>query len=152
MPSAAIVSVAAPLREVENYLYTRLGLTPPSLTGRQDGEFLQAVRDLLASRSKDFLEVDFEQRVKACGDRPVINDDGRAAMLSVLERLKFVLVWVDGDRLASRGDVTPPRRTTNPHDALIAREDCTFEVSNTGRLSSLVTELEQLLMRVEEAR
>jgi hypothetical protein len=149
LPGAVLLSVAAPLRDIEEYVYRRMGRLPPSVTGTQDGQLLQAVRAVLLERDPDFLRRDFLARIAASGRaRPVINDDCRLAMYGTLRERGFRFVWVEGNHMAARRDSSRPRTTSQPHDAVLSVDQCDDRIDNNHGLSNLVGEVSRLLTRL----
>jgi len=145
-PGSAIISVASPLKEIEQFIYQRIGLAAPSLTGIQDGRLQQELRRLILERRGDFLERDFSARIAFCREEQVIfNDDCRLAMYKTLHNAGFVFVWVDGDHLRRRGDLTRAESTGISHDAVILRDHCTHVIDNTGSIRQLFDGVARLL-------
>jgi hypothetical protein len=144
---ATIISVAAPLREIESFIYRVAGLVPPSALGSQDGVMLQRIREFLELRRPQFLEESFVARVRSCADdMPIINDDARLALLPTLKAFNFTLAWVEGHHLAGRQDISIPEATDNPHDAVVNRDNCDVTVENRGTIGDLERALHETVL------
>jgi energy-coupling factor transporter ATP-binding protein EcfA2 len=146
VPGAVILSVASPLREIEEFIYRRMGRLPPSVTGTQDGQLLQTVRGLLLERDPTFLESAFVSMVESYPDAPIVNDDCRRALYPRLRSLGFSFVWVSGSHLANRPDTTAPRINTGlAHDDVVPKDDCDYVLDNTGSFETLLSNLSAFL-------
>lgn len=139
VPGAVVLSLAQPLRDIEEYIYRTLGHAPPSITGVQDGTLLQQIRSILFERDPEILASSFERAVKACSPSTlVINDDCRAGSKPYLDNLNFKYIWIEGAHSERRVDVTAAKHTASPHDAVLSISDCEFSLTNTGSLADLV--------------
>lgn len=139
VPGAVVLSLAQPLRDIEEYIYRILGHAPPSITGVQDGMLLQQIRSILFERDPEILASSFQRAVKVCSlNTLVINDDCRAGSKPYLDSLNFKYIWIEGAHGERRVDATAAKRTISPHDAVISINDCEFSLSNTGSLTDLI--------------
>jgi ABC-type dipeptide/oligopeptide/nickel transport system ATPase component len=141
VPGTVILSVAAPLREIEEFMYRRMGSPPPSATGAQDGQLLQAVRGLLLERDPNFLERTFSSSVATCrDDASIVNDDCRVALYPTLRSMGFTFVWVAGNHLGKRADSTKAKTSTgDSHDKIVPKDECDYIFDNTHTFEELPT-------------
>jgi energy-coupling factor transporter ATP-binding protein EcfA2 len=148
LQDAVICSVAAPLREVQDYIYARIGHISPANYGVQDGKMLQSIRSIMLASEPDFLNNDFKYRLSRIPERfSVINDDCRLAMHSTLVESGFFLIWIEGNKSRYRGDFTLACSTDSPHDKIISPEVCDYKISNVGGLSDLVCTVDTFLKK-----
>jgi hypothetical protein len=153
VPSAVVLSLAQPLRELEEHVYRLLGLPPPSITGTQDGLLLQELRAILFERNPWILTQAFQRAVENCSDRPlVVNDDCRLGSKEALDVLAFTYVWVEGEHSQRRSDAKPAQSTSSSHDAVIPSAWCNYRLINTGTIGELTDQVAQLLEAMELIR
>lgn len=145
------IAVAQPLRDLEEFVYSRIGAIGPAASGRQDGRLLQIARDAFEHVSPGFLEADFRRRVESTpNDTIVINDDARAAMYECLRDLRFTLVWVNGPS-RDRGDPTLPR-ILSAHDRTIERARCQMTIDNSRTIDDLEIRIQALSLYILNSR
>jgi energy-coupling factor transporter ATP-binding protein EcfA2 len=146
VPGAVVLSLARPLRDLEEHMYRVLGVAPPSLTGTQDGTLLQQLRTILFERDPDILASTFGRALESCSGHPlIVNDDCRAGSKPCLDDLGFTYVWVEGTHGERRLDTRPTQHTASSHDAVISCGLCELNLRNTGTLADLIQEIGLLL-------
>lgn len=146
VPQSVILSVAQPLRDVEEFVYKVLGKPPPRVTGTQDGKLLQEAREILMERDPKVLERLFIESLEVNKAAPlVVNDDCRRAMKPLLASKGFKFIYIDADHLGRRPDSTKPKLSSNPHDQVLTRDECDLTLSNTGDLHALLDEVTTIL-------
>jgi energy-coupling factor transporter ATP-binding protein EcfA2 len=147
MPDVQVVSVSSLLRDIQGYVYTRVGYWLPESAGRQDQKLLVRIREGLDLIDPDLLQHDFERRVvEATHAAAVVNDDARLAIEPTLRKLQFVLVWVEGRHAHSRSDISR-HVSANPQDTTIPRDLCDTEIINSGDIGTYAAAIQALLER-----
>jgi hypothetical protein len=144
LSGSVVLSVAQPLYELAG-VATRLAGRAPTARQHQDGLLLQHARGLLLQLNPHLLQQTFEREMTLLADTSVMNDDCRLALEPTLRALSFTFVWVSGDHLSRRRDITLPAVTRSPHDTLVAESDCEVHLDNTGSLEDLVVRVRELL-------
>lgn len=145
IPGAVVLSLAQPLRDIEECFHRVLGLAPPSATGVQDGALLQQIRAILFQREPNVLLSTFTRAMASCSASPlVINDDCRAASKPLLDGLGFRYVWVDGSHRERRLDSSPASPTPSGNDTVIPDDLCELTLRNTGSFADLVRQIDLL--------
>jgi energy-coupling factor transporter ATP-binding protein EcfA2 len=153
VPETVMVSVAQPLRDIEDRIYEILGRPRPIERISQDGKLLQQIREILLTRDEDILRKRFVNAVAAAAPTAlIVNADCRRAMEPTLRRLGFRFVFVDGDHATARRDETKAIATPSQHDAVIMREDCDLVLDNSGSLDDLLVRIRVLLEQLIERR
>ena len=146
IPGSAVISLAQPMRDLEDHVCKILGRPPPQLTGSQDGRLLQQLREVLLTRDPDILGSTFVQSVDICASSLlIVNDDCRLGSKYWLDRLSFLYVWVQGSHSGQRKDQTPAARTSLAHDAIIDRDLCDHVLGNEGTFGDLWQQASLLL-------
>ena len=155
VPKCVIISIAQPLRDIEEYVYRILMRPSPRVTGAQDGRLLQTARTILMEREPKVLERIFMESLEVSKHAPlVVNDDCRRAMKPLLVSRGFQFIFIDADHKGRRPDLTPPEVSTDPHDQVLTREECDLVLSNAADLHALLDEVtvmlfESLRLRME---
>lgn len=153
VPTAVVVSVAQPLRDIEDRFYEILGKPRPYERISQDGRLLQEIREILLARDSEVLERRFSASIaSAASSSLIINADCRKAMQSVLLSLNFRFVFIESRQARLRSDETRARTTQSEHDEVIGKHECEFILKNHGDLEDLLAEARDLLGRVASER
>ncbi|MBF6063533.1 hypothetical protein IU500_18785 [Nocardia terpenica] len=148
--SCAVVKVAAPLYELQQAFYTRLGQPLPA--GQQDQQLLEALARLIRRRHARFLVDDFLTRAAAAHADVLVNDDVRSYDIDYpeLRRRGWTAVRIStsddlrGKRLAAQGYVSLSDASTTGVDAI----EVDYEIRNDGTLADLETTVSHLMNQV----
>lgn len=150
LPGSVICSIATPLKEMQNEFYRRLHILSPSLSGSQDGEMLQKIRDIFLSRSANFLLDEFHNVVNSIPDNiSIINDDCRLGLYKKLHDMGFIFVWIEGMHSEKRSDKFMAHDTVSLNDTIIQKEDCQFCIYNTSNISDLLLNIKLFIKKIE---
>ncbi|WLE95287.1 MAG: hypothetical protein QTN59_11400 [Candidatus Electrothrix communis] len=150
LPGSVICSIATPLNEIQHEFYRRLHIPSPYLSGSQDGEMLQKIRDIFLSRSESFLSDEFHKVINSFPDNlSIINDDCRLSMHKKLFNMGFVFVWIEGAHREKRSDKFKANGTSNINDTIIQKEHCLFTINNNGDISNLLANIKLFLKNKE---
>jgi hypothetical protein len=149
VPGSVLISVAQPLRDIEDRIYEILGRPRPTERMGQDGKLLQEIRTILLSRDEDILKKRFINSAATASAAPlIVNADCRKATQSTLHALGFRFVFVDGNHAATRRDETMAAATSSRHDAVVARGECDLTLDNNGSLDDLLARIRTLLAQL----
>jgi hypothetical protein len=144
-PASVNIKLAAPLYELQAYIYSRVGA---GLKGDQDGELLQFLGHKIQREAPDFLANEFRKIfLSVNGVAPVItNDDCRPHNYEALRSLGFVFVRILGP-VRARFDhlsVDP----SHPVEKGICDLDCGFVLYNSGSISEYRANIREVLNRI----
>jgi len=149
LPGSVILSIAKPLADMQDVFYKHLGFNSPSISGSQDGEMLQKIRDIFLSRSPNFLIDEYKKRLSLVDKESiVINDDCRLGSYDELTKLGFIFVWVEGKCRVGYRDKFIAVNTDIKHDMLIPKSNCMYNIDNTGDLIDLITNVNILIKSI----
>ena len=141
--TSAVVKVAAPLYDLQQAFYARMGRDLS--IGQQDQQLMETLAECLRFRDPDFIIRDFLARVTASNTDVVVNDDVRSYQYDLL-RLReqgWVTVRVVTDpvvrkeRLAAQGFLTLSDASTEGVDDL----SVDFEIPNNNDLHALAMQV-----------
>lgn len=144
---AELVKVAAPLYEIQDLIYQRVGAMT---NDRQDGELLQFLGEKFERDFPGFLAADFLRRLnelESNGVRVFVNDDARSPNTEVLRANGFVLVRISGP-LRCRDDLTPVA-ADHPTETRVAAVQSDAVIDNTGSLADLRNKLLKTLEELD---
>ncbi|MGQ4600319.1 hypothetical protein [Nocardia sp. R6R-6] len=141
--TSTVVKVAAPLYDLQQAFYARMGRDLD--VDQQDQQLMEALAGCLRFRDPDFMIRDFLARVAASNADVVVNDDVRSYQYD-LPRLReqgWVTIRIVTDpvvrkeRLAARGFLTLSDASTEGVDDL----SVDFEISNDSDLRALALQV-----------
>ena len=148
VPGAVVVSVAQPLRDVEDRIFEVLGKARPLSRTAQDAKLLQQVRELLLERDPHILTRRFMESVAAARESPLlINADARAAMRDALTQARFIIISIERPlaSVSPRLDISLPQETSSLHDSIIQPSESAFSVVNDAGLDLLLYRVRTLV-------
>lgn len=149
VPNSVILSVAQPLRDGAEKMYQLLGRPLLRESERQDGKLLQEVRQILLEREPEILQRYFLASLLRNESSPlVINDDCRQGAQATLQNEGFVFVYVRSARQFIRSDYSRPTGSSDPHDAIVLEDVCSFTLDNTGSVVDLMSEVNELIFKI----
>ncbi|WP_280385330.1 ATP-binding protein [Nocardia wallacei] len=148
--SCAVVKVAAPLYELQQAFYTRLGQPLPD--GQQDQQLLEALAHWIRKRHTRFLVDDFLTRAATVEADVLVNDDVRSydTDYPILREHGWTAVRITtdddlrGKRLATQGYVSLSDASTAGVDTV----DVDYEIRNDGTLAELETTVAALVEEI----
>ncbi|WP_280335676.1 ATP-binding protein [Nocardia wallacei] len=148
--SCEIVKVAAPLYDLQQAFYTRLGQPLPD--EQQDQQLLEALAGWIRRRRAWFLVDDFLARADATAADVLVNDDVRSYDIDYpeLRRRGWTAVRITaeedlrGKRLAAQGYLTLSDASTKGVDTV----EVDYEIRNDGTLADLESAVSHLVDQV----
>lgn len=144
-PGTVNIKLAAPLYEMQNYIYKKINI---EIGDTQDGELLQFLGQKIQREAPQFLATEFERELSIVEGRvPIItNDDCRSHNYLTLQRLEFQFVRVLGieRKRVDRRAVDPD----HPVEAGLDTLPCDHRLDNQGSLEQCRINVLDLLERI----
>lgn len=148
--TCAVIKVGAPLYELQQRFYARLGQQFPA--GQQDQQLLEAIARWIRKRQPRFLVDDFLSRAQRTAADVLVNDDVRSYDFDYpeLRQCGWAAVRVSaseeirGKRLAAQGYLSLSDASTASVDDI----EVDFEIRNDTTLTVLRSNIEVMMDRV----
>lgn len=143
---ATLIKIAAPIYEMQEYLYNKLGMAVNS----QDGELLQYLASKIERESPGWLAKKFIENARENTSALIINDDCRLNAYRYLQNEGILFIRVVTSQATRRKRLRSDHIHLDVHHETekgFSHIDCKYSVDNNGPLSITVNTLVELLSR-----